>query len=373
MTVEAHPWIVWGSELSPFTLKVLRMFRHARVPLRFLPTEGGWLENVRLSLRLRSLRRGELAMTWPTLTPEDELPLVPYVFGPAGENLYDSTAIAHWLDLALEGHRKLVPGDPAAAFIAQLVDDYADELLLYVVHHNRWVLSAADNDAGKRLAHEYRSLIGPLQGVFAKWFSRRQTRRLAYLFSTDETRPLLDECFVRLLDVLEALLASRPFVLGERFTLADAALYGQLGMNLADPSANALMGARAPRVHAWVSALHGSEAEPIASGNGLSLDASLKPLLAEIFRVYVPLMRQNARAYENFRRHGQARFNEDAFVRGEAMYDGELDGHHFRHVAKSFQAKTWKECLARWKALPPDAKREVEALLPAQHGLGEAA
>ena len=35
------------------------------------------------------------------------------------------------------------------------------------------------------------------------------------------------------------MLASRPFILGGRFTLADAAIYGQLGMNLPDPSADA--------------------------------------------------------------------------------------------------------------------------------------
>ena len=356
-------YIVWGSELSPFTLKVLRTLRHARVPLRFLPAEGGWLENVKLSLRLRKLKRGELHMTWPTPSADDDLPLVPYVFGEDGSNFYDSTAIAEWFDRGLPAGRRLIPTDPAAAFVARLIDDYADEFLLYVVHHNRWVTSAADNDAGQRLAREYRSLLGPLRPPFAAWFSRRQTRRLPYLFSTAETRALLDKAFVRVLDILETLLAQRPFVLGTRFTLADAAIYGQLGMNLADPSANAIM-ARRPRLHAWLTAQHGTDPEPIPSGDELQLNAALKPLIAEIFRVHVPLMRQNAKAYAKFRAAGRTRFNEAAFNRGEAMYEGRLDGQKFRHVAKGFQARVWNDCLVRWNALGPEARAQVAALLP---------
>lgn len=356
-------YAVWGSELSPFTLKVLRTMRHARVPLRFLPTQGSWSENIRCLWRLSKLKSGRLPMTYPVLTEDDELPLVPYVFGEDGSNLYDSTAIAEWFDRGLPPERRLLPAEPVAAFLARLIDDYADEFLLYVVHHNRWVVSRADNDAGARLAHEYRSLIGPLQRPFAAWFSHRQVRRLPYLFSMEQTRPLLDEAFARVLDVLETLLSQRRFILGERFTLADAAIYGQLGMNLADPSACALIRQRR-KLHAWLLALHGSEPEPIASGDALALDGALMPLLGEIFRTYVPLMKQNARAFEALRASGATRFNEAAFDRGEAMYDGVLEGRPFRHVAKRFQARVWKDCVARWRALEPAAQARVAALLP---------
>ena len=42
----------------------------------------------------------------------------------------------------------------------------------------------------------------------------------------------------RLLAALEPVLQKRPFLLGSRFTLADAALFGQLAMNLEDPEAS---------------------------------------------------------------------------------------------------------------------------------------
>ena len=390
--VGAAPWIIWGSELSPFTLKVIRLFRHARLPFRFLPADGGWLESWRFALRVESLKRGRLTLTNGPLTEDDEFPLVPFAFGPDGENLYDSSAIARWLDRELPEERRTIPGDEAAAFVIRLIDDYADEFGLYMVHHNRWKVSATDNDAGSRVAREFRFIAGPLRPWFARRFAARQTRRLPYLFSVapagfhidglpssrqppgrsgfPSTHELLEQSFDRLLRILEELLSKRSFALGERFTLADASLYGQLGMNLSDPGADALMRKRAPHLHRWLTALHGADAEPIASGNALKIDGDLKPLLAEICRTHVPLMRQNAAAHQRLKIFGVRGFNEGAFNCGQALYDGVIDGERFRSVAKSFQARVWRDCLEHWSRLSASARATIEALLPTQHGIG---
>ncbi len=379
-------WIVWGSELSPFSLKVLRLCRHVRLPVRFLPAHGSFFENLGCALRVERLKRGAVALTWPRMTADDEYPLVPFLLGPDGENLYDSSAIADWLDQRAEPSRRTIPQDPAAAFVVRLIDDYADEFGLYMAHHNRWKVSALDNDAGARVAREFRFLAGPLQPLFARRFAARQTRRLPYLFSVapagyrvaglaprrqpparagfPPTHALLEQAFARLLDLLQALLAQRSFVLGPRFTLADAALYGELGMNLSDPSADRLMRERAPAVHRWLLALHGEAAEPIASGGDAELDDSIKPLLAEVFRTHVPLMVQNARACERARAASATRFNERAFDRDEALYEGSIDGHAYRSVAKTFQARVWRDCVAHWQRLAPAAQARVARLLP---------
>lgn len=54
-------WTVYGSELSPFTLKLLAMARYKGLPHRFLPEEGGWLDNLRISIRKEKLVRGPAA------------------------------------------------------------------------------------------------------------------------------------------------------------------------------------------------------------------------------------------------------------------------------------------------------------------------
>lgn len=384
MTDSGRDWLLWGSELSPFALKLALCCRYAGLPHRFLPEQGSWAENWRCVLRVERLKRGGLPLTWPVMSEDDELPLVPYLFGPDGENLYDSTAIAEWLD----ARQPLIPAEPLACFVARLIDDYADEFLLYTVHHQRWKVSARDNDAGARLAREYRFQLGPagspLRWGMAQWFSARQTRRLPYLFSVapqgfqiaglparrqppsregfPPTHALLQGAFTRVTNVLDALLASRPYVLGERFTLADAALYGQLGMNLADPSTARDLRERTPRLHRWLQGLHSGT--PAVADAPLQVDGALQPLLTEIARIHLPLMQQNAAAHLRLKSAGQRRFNERAFNAGEALYDGLLDGQPYRTVAKSFQARSWRDCCARWAALPLSAQASFLALAP---------
>lgn len=381
----ARDWWVFGSELSPYALKLLLCCRHAGLPHRFLPVQGEYFENLRAMLRVQALKSGLKALTWPRMSEDDELPLVPYLLGPDGEILYDSTAVAEWLDAPRPEPQRLIPSDPLAGFVARLIDDYADECLLYVVHHQRWVVSARDNDAGARLAAEFRGLLGPLQPLIARQFSTRQVRRLPYLFSVaagtagfedlpvsrrpplragfPPTRALLEAQHARLARLLDRLLAQRTFLLGSRFTLADAAIYGQLAMNLSDPSTAAWLRAETPRLHAWLMALHEGRPKTVEAAEW-QIDAALQSLLAEIARIHVPLMQQNAAAHARCKAAGQRRFNEAAFDRGEALYDGVLDGQPYRSVAKSFQARSWRDCRARWQALPKPAQDRLAALMP---------
>lgn len=365
-------WTVYGSELSPFTLKLLAMARYKGLPYRFLPEEGGWLDNLRITIRKEKLVRGLLPLTWPRMTEEDEFPLVPFLFGPDGENLYDSSAIGEWLDQRSPAPTPLIPADPALRFTVKLLDEFADEWMLYLVHHYRWKVSAQDNNAGKRLGHELRWITLGMDAPAAGFFSARQVRRLPYLFSVapqgfhipglppnrqppsregfPPTHALLEESYRRILLALEPIVSSRPYLFGNAPTLADFSLYGQIGMNLPDPSANRFIAATAPRVHEWVQRMHRHEFSASPEPE-LTLHEDLAPLLAEVSRVYVPLMQQNAAAVERYKQAGEKRFNERAFNRGLSLYDGELDGVPFRSVAKSFQAKTWRGVLDAWAAL----------------------
>ena len=116
-------WVVWTSELSPFGLKLMLLCRYHALPFRVLPEQGTTAERIRYSLRRERLTRGLLALTWPRMTAEDEFPLVPFLFGPDGENLYDSTALAEWLDRRTAPDRRLLPELPLAHFLAALIDD----------------------------------------------------------------------------------------------------------------------------------------------------------------------------------------------------------------------------------------------------------
>jgi len=384
-------WVLWGSALSPFALEVEALLRFARVPFRWLPAGGPWRTAHRHELRRRRLVAGRLPLAWPQKTALDEFPQVPFVFGPAGENLYDSSAIGAWLatpGVAPDARSaSLLPDtDPALAFAVRLVDEALDEVGLYLVHHNRWVLSARDNDAGVRLAREMRPLVGPLSPLVARFCPARQVRRLPYLFSVappiaawsdlpsrlrpperrgfPPTHALLDQAFDELLVAVEPVLAGRPYLFGERFTVGDASLYGQLAMNVADPSAWALIRRRAPATARWVERLATGDFGAHRPGGASTLDATTAPLLQWIARVFVPLMQQNHAAWTDHRDRGETVFNERAFDAGRACYDGELLGHPFRSVAKTFQVRVWQDLGRAWHGLSPGDRTRLAALMP---------
>ena len=175
------------------------------------------------------------------------------------------------------------------------------------------------------------------------------------------THAVLDELWAMWVDALGGALATRPFLFGDGFTLADASVYGQLGMNLADPSAAEGLRARAPRLDAWLRAI---AADRHASAMGAaSLQSDLTPLLRAIGRTFVPLMLQNERAYLAAAAAGETVFSEPAFDRGRALYDGTLLGHPFRAVVKTFQVQVWRELCTAFAALAPAERAHVGALL----------
>ncbi|MBI4510832.1 MAG: glutathione S-transferase family protein [Deltaproteobacteria bacterium] len=375
--------LIWGSELSPFALKIRAMLQHAQLPHRFLPAQGRRAENARAwgTIELAKLRRD--ALRFPRTSPLDEYPLVPYLVEDDRRVLYDSSAIGRWIDATFKGLPLLFPSDPATSFVAQLIDEAFDEFGLYMLHHNRWVVSASDNDAGQRLAREFSWLLPVgLKGVLAHQFSRRQVRRLPYLFSVapenlalagvprrlappsrvgfPPTHALLEEAWFAYVDAVESILASRPFLLGERFTIADASVFGHLWGNSIDPSACLRLLARAPRTHAWLDAIR--RGTHVGSTGESALDGSIAPLLRIVARTFLPLMRANEAAYLFHARRGETIFNERAFNLGRALYEGELLGHPFRSVAKTFQVRAWRELRAAWLELTRSQQATVESL-----------
>jgi hypothetical protein len=275
-------------------------------------------------------------------------------------------------------------------FVAQLIDEAFDEFGLYMVHHNRWKVAALGNDPGQRLAREMAKLLPPGSGrIYGRWFARRQVRRLPYLFSVappgyripglaepltppsrrdfPPTHALLEEAWRRSLAALEALLAAQPFLLGGRFTVADASVYGQLSMNLTDPTAAELMRDLAPRTFAWLVAIR--DGAHVGVRGALALAPPLRPLLEMVAETFLPLMEQNAAAHQRAVDAGETLFNEAAFDRHRALYNGELLGHPFRAVVKTFQVRVWNELREAWKGLSSDDKRQALALGPGLHQL----
>ena len=378
--------IFWGVIASPFQLKMQALADYAGLSWQRWPDQAGLLEAVKMAVRLQRAKRGQqIDRFGGREAGMDEYPAVPYYSLDGRRFYYDSSGLAYHLDQLGSGSQALVPEAPALRFLCRLIDEAFDEFGLYMVHHNRWVTSAATNCMGEVTSREMRKLLPPgFRRRMARKLPRRQVRRCPYLFSVapagfdagvspeltpparegfPPTHELLDTAWRRYLAAMETALSEQPYLLGERFTLADASAYGQLGMNLIDGRAARLLEALAPRTFQWLCMIrdggHRGSAGSLLPGPGLG------QLLESIGETFIPLMQQNAAAYDEAMRQGQTLFNEAAFDRGEALYDGDLLGRPYRAVVKSFQVPVWRAICRSWQELGDRERRQLQSLHPA--------
>ncbi len=366
-------FILWGLTASPYQLKMQSLLDCGGHAWERWPQQAGRLSAVSMAVRLDLAKRRGAVMRFPALSRElDEYPAVPFYTEDGRRFYYDSSSLARHLDENREPHTvPLIPQDAKLAFICQLLDEAFDEFGLYMVHHMRWVFSARTTPMGHMTAQELRPLLPPgIAPLVARRLYRRQAARCPYLFSVaaddfdagvsrDRTPPsragfppthaLLEQAWRGYLAAMEQLLAAQPYLLGERFTLADASAYGQLGMNMIDPEAIALLQELAPRTHRWLCAIRAGG--HVTARGELALTPALRPLLQMVSETFMPLMVQNEQAYGRAVAAGETLFNEAAFKRHRALYDGQLRGQPFRAVVKTFQVRVWRELQGSWRAL----------------------
>ena len=380
-------FILWGVGASPYQLKMQSLLDFTGHDWERWPQQAGRRSGLSMALRLAVAKHRGKIQRFPAMSAEfDEYPAVPFYTSNGTSFYYDSSSMAYQLDQDSQRQTSLlIPQDPKLAFICQLIDEAFDEFGLYMVHHMRWVGSAQTTPMGQMTAREFRRLLPPGGiSLLARRLYRRQVARCPYLFSvaprgydagvardrTPPSRPgfppthaLLDEAWRRYLAAMEHLLSNQPYLLGGRFTLADASVYGQLGMNLVDPQAIAQLELLAPRTFRWLCAIR--EGRQNEGCGDLALTPSLEPLLRIIMSTFGMLMRQNEKAYEHAVADGETVFNEAAFDRHHALYDGHLLGYPFRAVAKTFQVRVWRELKESWQALEAQDRESLEQeLLP---------
>ena len=383
----------WGLTASPYQLKMQSIADFAEMSWRRLPGQGSPLENLRFLRQLGKAKSAEAVQRFPTrVAGMDEYPEVPYYSLNNEDLYYDSTGLALHLDTLGHTAHALLPEAGAERFLCRLIDEAFDEFGLYMVHHNRWVTSARTNVMGEMTVREMGTWIPALiRHNIANRLSRRQCRRLPYLFSVappdldagieknitpptregfPATHELLDQAWRNYLAAMEKVLTEQPFILGQRFTLADASAYGQLSMNLVDGRTAERLQELAPVTYRWLCAIR--DGQHRGSRGQLHASESLHALLTCIADTFVPLMQQNAAAWENHNANGQVCFNETAFDLGEALYDGELMGTPFRAVAKTFQVEVWRELLRDWDTLAENEQRELLSRYPSLEKLAGA-
>jgi glutathione S-transferase len=374
-----------GLTASPYQLKMQALADYSVISWRRLPDQGGTLDNLRTLARFQHAKRRRHIQRYPAaMNALDEYPAVPFYSFDNAEFFYDSSGFAKHLDDLALSRCRLLPDDPVQRFVCRLLDEAFDEFGLYMVHHNRWVTSAQTNQMGKITAAEMHSLLPSMvRQRLARKLALRQANRCPYLFSVapegfhagadtapsppsragfPPTHDLLNRAWRNYLAALESILQSQDYLLGDRFTLADASAYGQLSMNLVDGRAAELLKELAPLTYKWLYMIRdGGHRE---SKGKTYLGENLTALLHCISSSFIPLMQQNNAAYEKALKAGKNLFNEAAFDRSESLYDGELMQQPFRSVIKTFQVNVWRELQADWAGLNQASQNNLLARFP---------
>ena len=295
---------IFGSELSPYSVKVRSYFRYKGLAHEWL---------------LRSPANQSEFQKYA------KLPLVPLVVTPQSEGIQDSTPIIERFESASPS---LTPDDPVLAFLSALIEEYGDEWGNKWMFHYRWTYAPDTWATAERIGQQMMGAQGTLAVAQARAaVAERMTGRLGFVGSNAATRPLIEASFKRALEILEAHLANRPYVLGGRPAMADFGLWGQFYEAATDPTPGAIMRASAPKVMAWVQRMVSPKVEG-AFDSWASLSADLMPLLTEeVGGLFLPWSVANAAA----------------IARGDKTFSMTLAGARWSQEPQKYHARSLQE------------------------------
>jgi glutathione S-transferase len=322
-----------GMPGSPYSRKLRAVLRYRRIPYAWI-TPG--------SREHAALPRPRVELLPQLLLPGDDGTL---------EAVTDSSPLIRRLEETHPG-RSVVPPDPVLAFLDALVEDYADEWLTKAMFHYRWAFAPDVAHAAAILPRWFRPTGSDEETTLAsRQFADRQVGRLGVVGSNATTAPVIEDSYRRLLRLLDARLSESRFLLGDRPATADFALFGQLTQLAGfDPTSSAIALETAPRIVAWIDLVEDLSGLEPRDGGWLARDegmAALRPLLAEIGRVYVPFLVANAAALD----------------RGDDQVRCTIDGRPWTQRPFPYQRKCLAWLRAAYAELVPADRADAAAVL----------
>jgi glutathione S-transferase len=328
--------IVYGAKISYFTGKFETYLRYKGIEYEYRPLDSGMYRVVPKHLGTTQ---------YPSVELDD------------GRWMSDTTPMIAWLE---ERHPEpeVIPREPVQRYLSLLVEDYADEWLWRPAMHYRWSYAPDRYLAGTRLADEIVLVRGVPHSQRRRWVSKRQDKLFVSGDGIDErTREHAEGSYLRLLDWMQATLAGRPFMLGERPTIADIGLMGPFWRHFVhDPTPAQLMQERAPAVFEWAARTWNSRGEelgerPLVAG----IPADWDPLLREIGETHLEALAANAVAYTD----------------GSAEHDLAVQGTTYRATPTSaYRPWCLRQLQLHFEQLPDEPARAVRAILE-NHGCWE--
>lgn len=301
-------------------------------------------QKMRAILRYRRLvhvwKHGAVAQAMLTKV---KAPVIPVLEFPDGTFANDTTPLIYELE---ERHadRSIVPEDEGHAFLAHLIEDFADEWLTKAMFGYRWLEEVDQKQMSEWLAFDAFKGGGEAAVEHAKTFRERQVGRMAIVGCTRENFPLIEASTKRVLAALEAQVTTDHWLFGSRPSLAEFSVFGQLSQLGVDPTAQAMMRAEFPYTFRWL--LHVDDASGI-EGDWDEISPAAHAILAEVGRVYAPFLLANAASAEA----------------GEETFRIEVDGLPYEQGVFKYQLKCLGDLRTRYADLSDRAKASVDPVL----------
>ena len=327
------PLTLYGPELSYFTGKLEAVIRYMELPYRRLG--AGPMGPEALAAGVAQVPAMRLADDrWQT----------------------DTTPIINWLDERYQ-ETAVIPRDPVTAFFSRLLEDYADEWLWRPAMHYRWDYAEGAELQGRVLVEENGHDV-PLPGFIKRNLIRNRQRKL--FTKGDGVSPAtwdhVEKIYLDTLKQFSAILETRPFLLGDRPSLADFAFFGPMFRHFSmDPTSARIMRETAPAVYEWVARVWNARA---SKANGELMDSvpdDWGPILDSIGSAYLPYLCANAEAWK----------------KGASHFEADIEGVPYRNL-RTAPYRVW--CLEQlrnnFNALSEQHQTEVRARLEA-HGCWE--
>jgi glutathione S-transferase len=308
-----QPYRIFGSEMSPYSVKVRSYFRYKKIA-------HDWVVKT--------------TDTQEEFSRYARLPLIPLVVTPSEEVLQDSTLIIETLETK-HPDSSIHPSDSTLSFLSALVEEYGDEWGNKIMFHFRWWHEDDQRASARVLAHS-RVTSGNESEIAteADNIRERMKGRRYFTGSSAANADLIKSYRDDLIAILEKHLVNRRYLFGQRPAFADFGLAPELYELATDPTGGGVIRTRGPLTLAWCQRM----LEPTNDGHfeeWATLAPTLKPLLENIGSFFLPWSSANA----------------TAILKAQDNFKVELDGKVYEQQPQKYHAKSLQKLRLRFEAI----------------------
>jgi len=314
---------------SPYSMKMRAILRYRHIPFQWV------LKNQKVT--------EEVAHVKP--------PIIPVLQFPEDKSFHlDSTPLVYELEERHPDKRSIIPQDPVIEFLSYLIEDMADEWVTKMMYGYRWWFPVDQKYCSRWMTHHGG---GPLKSEdlqqAAQMITDVQTGRLGLVGCSEENKPIIEDSFLHLLEILERHQEHSYFLFGTRPGLADFGLYGQLYQLNHDPTSLAIMREKSPLVCSWIDII--DDVSGMEDGEWIDSNADLPRAVTELLKmageVYFPFLMANTKAFEQ----------------GDNRFSLTLLNRPYEQDTFKYQVKCLQWLKERYAELAGDAKDRVESVL----------